>query len=35
MEFNHEVWHVCTNCGEEYDARLEMGVCPICKTKYS
>lgn len=26
-EMNHEVWVVCTVCGEEYDARLEVCGC--------
>lgn len=35
QEFNHEVWHTCANCGEIYDARLEMGACPKCKQRFN
>lgn len=31
---NHEIWHECEQCGEEYDMRLWMGVCPKCGHDY-
>lgn len=30
---NHEIWHTCSNCGEEYDLRATER-CPNCKKKY-
>ena len=32
---NHEIWHECEHCGEEYDARLWMGCCPHCGHDYA
>lgn len=30
---NHNAWHICTNCGNEFDRRLESDICPNCGTK--
>ena len=27
---NHEIIVACPRCGEEYDARLHMDICPVC-----
>lgn len=32
---NHNAWHTCTNCGEEFDRRIESNSCPKCQTKVS
>ncbi len=31
---NHEAWHTCEQCQNEYDARLENGYCPACGANY-
>lgn len=27
---SHEIWEICPNCGQEYDAHLHWFVCPHC-----
>ena len=27
---NHEIWHTCSQCGEEYDEREHWFHCPHC-----
>lgn len=27
---NHEIWHVCVNCQEEFDRKKHIDSCPKC-----
>ena len=27
---NHEIPHICPDCGREYDERMYFGHCPVC-----